>query len=202
MAAAPEHVEDLRSRLRTRPLVLLDVDGVLNAVPHSGASPAWPEWCTGHAVAQESAFRITWSPTVVDAVRGWTELADVQWLTTWGHDANTSLRHLLELPELPVAGTHDEEDAGGRAPGSGAHADVAPAAPEPLTGRWWKFDVVRRIVGEQPGRRIVWVDDDLVGEVDIQDWVRDAVDCLLVVPHPASGLTEDDLAAIDAYLRR
>lgn len=198
MTSSSAQVEDLPSR----PLVLLDVDGVLNAVPSSGASSAWSDWRTGHAVAQESSFRITWSPSVVAAVRGWRELAEVQWLTTWGHDANTSLRHLLELPELPVAGTHDDGAPGGTpVQEADAHADVAPAAPDALTGRWWKFDVVRRIVREQPGRRIVWVDDDLVGEGEIQRWVRDAVDCLLVVPHPASGLTEDDLAAVDAYLR-
>ena len=62
--------------------------------------------------------------------------------------------------------------------------------------------LLRRIVREQPDRRIVWVDDDLAGEVEIQDWVRGAADCLLVVPHPTSGLTEDDLVAIEAYLRR
>jgi hypothetical protein len=130
------------------PLVLLDVDGVLNAVQAWGRSDAWDDWRTGRATADGRSFPITWSPTVVEAVRSWQALAEVQWLTTWGHDANTSLRHLLGLPELPVAGTHDDVDGPAGAPDAGgaAHASVAPAAPDRLTGRWWKLDVVRRIV--------------------------------------------------------
>lgn len=185
----------------TRPLVLLDVDGVLNAVA-AGRPGAWDDWRTGVATAEGRSFPITWSPSVVRAVRGWREVADVQWLTTWGHDANASLRHLLELPELPVAGTYDEP-AGGAPDRAGAtHAAVAPAAPDPLTGRWWKFDVVRRLVRTWPGRRIVWIDDDLHAQDDIRQWMRQETSCLLVAPPASSGLTSAHLQSIEEYLRR
>ncbi len=224
-----------------RPLVLLDVDGVLNGLPPPGRPVPWQDWRTGYARSRVGTFRIGWSPTVVAAVRGWRELADVQWLTTWGHEANDSLRELLEMPELPVAGSPDDppegrpdpagegavpEDAvgdggvgdgadGGGAPSEraadggpdrsgapAAHAAVAPAAPDRLTGRWWKFDVVRRLVRADPQRPLVWIDDDLAGQRDVQDWVRTSATCLLVAPHPASGLTEDDLRAVEDFLRR
>ena len=88
-----------------RPLVLLDVDGVLNALgPPDGS---WDDWRYGSAAALGRDWPIRFSPTVVAAVRGWTETADVNWLTTWGHEANTGLGDLLGLAELPVAGTPD-----------------------------------------------------------------------------------------------
>jgi hypothetical protein len=185
-----------------RPLVLLDVDGVLNAlaVDH----PAWDDWQRGTAEAMGRTWPIQWSPTVASRVRAWQDLAELQWLTTWGHWANEGLHALLGLPVLEVAGypgdrpagQPDEQDAT-------ALAEVTAAARDELTGRWWKFDVVRRVVAAQPGRPLVWVDDDLAGEVDLQRWVLTAVpDCLLVVPGSRSGLTVDDLDDVDAFLGR
>ena len=185
---------------QARPLVLLDVDGVLNAVA-AVRSGAWDDWRTGVATAEGRTFPITWSPSVVRAVRSWRDVAEVQWLTTWGHDANASLRHLLELPELPVAGTYDEPAEGAPDGAGTTHAAVAPAAPDPLTGRWWKFDVVRRLVRADPERRVVWIDDDLGLQDDIRAWMRREASCLLVAPPAASGLTQAHLDRIEAYLR-
>jgi len=184
----------------SRPLVLLDVDGVLNAVA-SVTSDVWDDWRTGVASAEGRTFPITWSPTVVQAVRGWRYLADVHWLTTWGHDANRSLRHLLELPELPVAGTYDEPADGAPDRDGPTHASVAPAAPDPLTGRWWKFDVVRRLVRADPDRRMVWIDDDLRLQDDVRAWMRQEASCLLVAPPASTGLTPAHLASVESYLR-
>jgi len=184
------------------PLVLLDVDGVLNALARPPDQRAWTDWQLGQAVADGRSWPIAWSPSVVDAVRGWRQHADVQWLTTWGHNANDSLRELLDLPALPVAGTHQD---GPVAPGEPddaplAHASVAPAAPDELTGRWWKFDVVRHLVRTRPGRRLVWVDDDLEVEGAVAQWMAREADCLLVAPSPITGLVAADLARVDDFL--
>jgi hypothetical protein len=182
----------------TRPLVLLDVDGVLNAL---AASEAWTEWRTGRAVAGGGSYVIRWAPEVVERVLSWGDHAEVRWLTTWGHDANSSLRHLLEMPELPVAGTWDDPDAGAPVASGPTHADVAPAAPDPLTGRWWKFDVVRRLVRAEPSRPVVWVDDDLVRKPEVAAWMADEATALLVVPDPRTGLVDADLVAVETFLR-
>lgn len=188
-----------------RPLVLLDVDGVLNAVAAWGRSGAWSDWRTGVARDDGRDFPITWSPSVVAAVRSWQELAEVQWLTTWGHDANTSLRHLLGLPELAVAATYADADvapSGSTDEDGPAHAAVAPAAPDRLTGRWWKFDAVRRLVRADPSRPVVWLDDDLAGQSDVRAWMHAHTACLLVAPEPRSGLTPGQLDSVAEFLQR
>ena len=184
------------------PLVLVDVDGVLNAI--GPPDDAWPDWQRGSATALGRSWPLRWSPSVTAAVQSWRDRADVRWLTTWGHDANAGLHALLGLPELPVAGTHadvaapptGEPDDLGRS----ALAGVTPAAPDELTGRWWKFDVVRLLLRAEPGRRLVWLDDDLARSEPVRAWTRAATDCLLIAPDPRTGLVAAHLRAVDRFL--
>ena len=183
--------------------MLLDVDGVLNAVGFGPDPRVWRDWQRGRAVAGGRQWPITWSPSVVAAVRGWLSVADVHWLTTWGHDANAGLRALLDLPELPVAGTYTDvaaPAAGTADDAPAAHAGVAPAARDELSGRWWKFDVVRRVVRAEPGRPLVWIDDDLAGQRDIRHWMEREARCLLVAPTMSTGLRPEDLALVSDFL--
>lgn len=183
---------------RMRPLLLLDVDGVLNAL----GRPVEDGYVLGSAVAAGRTWPICYSPEVIAHVLRWLdEGVDVQWLTTWGEEANAGLHELLGLPQLPVAGTFgDGEEESWTAP-SVSLAEITPAAPDQLTGRWWKFDVARAAVRAQPDRPVVWVDDDLDVETDVQDWMRAHCRCLLVVPNPGLGLTGSDLGGIDDFLR-
>ena len=183
--------------MATGPLVLLDVDGVLNAVGLRPDPQVWPDWQRGEAAAAGRRWPLHWSPSVVAAVLRWRELADVQWLTTWGHDANGELAALLGLPQLPVAGTHDEPVV---APQAEALAEVTPAAPDPLSGRWWKFDVVRALL-ERQVRPLVWLDDDLSADPEVRAWVRRRTRCLLVAPDPRTGLTAPQLDSVERFLR-
>lgn len=179
-----------------RPLVLLDVDGVLNAlVRPDSADPQ-----QGRATALARTWPIRWSPDVVAAVRDWTVRADVEWLTTWADAANGDLRTLLGLPELPVAGRPDGAAGATSRAGHDSLAGVTAAAPDLLTGRWWKLDVVRDRLAREPDRRLVWLDDDLGPQPDVQDWVRAHAECLLVAPDPAVGLSAADLEAVDRFL--
>ena len=185
------------------PLLLLDVDGVLNAL--DGGDPRlWPDWRLGRATADGRAWPIRWAPAVVDRLRGWHEQGrvELQWLTTWGHDANLELRALLGLPRLEVAGTYDEEpDAGSTDHDHAvAHAAVAPAAPDELTGRWWKHDVVRRLRTADPERLLLWVDDELHGPGNPFVAWAERHSVLAVGPDPLTGLSPADLDRLEAAL--
>lgn len=179
------------------PLLLLDVDGVLNALS-DGDLRAWPAWRVGHATADGTAWPIRWAPDAVERLRSWHEgrHLELQWLTTWGHEANLELRALLGLPELAVAGTYDDVDAGTTEPAaSGTHAAVAPSAPDLLSGRWWKHDVVRRLRHERPGRRLIWVDDELHVDSPFRAWAEGA-GIVAIGPDPRTGVRPIDLAVV------
>jgi len=188
----------------TVPLVLLDVDGVLNALPRRKSDlEAWPEWRQGKAVADGTAWPITWAPGLMQVLRDWHESGrlEIQWLTTWGYDANASLRHLLDLPEFGVAGTYDDPDAGEEVEVVGAlesHAAAAPSAPDPLSGRWWKYDVVRRVLSGAGDRLVIWVDDELYDEtMPFRAWAESQPHLLPVGPAPSRGLEPAHVELID-----
>ena len=184
-----------------RPLILLDVDGVLNVLDESRSE--WAELCSGHAVAEGRTFRITWSPVVVERFVSWIASGvEVRWLTTWGHDANTSLRHLLGLPHLEVAGTYDQQSPGAPEAAGASHASVAPAAPDPLTGRWWKYDVVNRLLIDEPHRLLVWIDDELHFTTAFRRWALAHEQVHPVGPDGAAGLTAAELDEIEQVLAR
>jgi hypothetical protein len=186
------------------PLLLLDVDGVLNALADEVDPSTWPSWRQGHATADGTAWPIRWAPDAVARLRSWHESGhlELQWLTTWGHEANLELRALLGLPELAVAGTYDDvdDDAGSIEPdAAGAHAAVAPSAPDELSGRWWKHDVVRRLHHAQPHRRIVWIDDELHADSPHRTWAE-SVGIVAIRPDPRSGLRPIDLAVVASVI--
>jgi hypothetical protein len=184
-----------------RPLLLLDVDGVLNILGDD-TQPSWDVIMTGRAVADGMAYTITWSPEVIQAVLDWIDQGvEVQWLTTWGHDANTSMRHLIGMPELPVAGTYDENWAGAvESASTRSHAEMAPAAPDPLTGAWWKYDVVKRLLDEHPDRLLVWIDDELFRPTRFRRWAEAHERVYPTGPDGDLGLTQENLDEIEAGL--
>lgn len=185
------------------PLLLLDVDGVLNAVSRRGDPSVWPDWRSGSVRNSLGTYPILFSPSVCAAVRRWHEdgLAEVRWLTTWRGEANGELRRLLDLPELPVVGGEEPAPVRTAPRPARTHAEAAGAdARSALTGRWWKFDLVLQVLDDEPGRPLVWVDDDLAGVPDVQQWVQTHSTCLLLAPRPHLGLTPTLLQTAEQWL--
>lgn len=185
------------------PLVLLDVDGVLNAFERDEDS--LDGWERGYATSDGTSWRITYCPEVVAALRELHESrqVEIQWLTTWGHDANGDLRELLGLPELEVAGTYDEgyrEGPGASVVSGGALAAVTPSAPDDdEVPRWWKWDVVLRILAEQPGRKLVWIDDEL-HRTSVFTFLARGEGIMVIGPDPDEGLQVDDVERITSEI--
>lgn len=173
------------------PLWLLDVDGVINAVPNGQKwRGVWPDMRAGEAspyenpTTEDHRFPINWSPTVTTRIRTLHEagLVEVQWLTTWGGGANLELAALVGLPKFKVV---EEPDAR-----SGRLPYLA----------WWKFEAAKDVAAENPGRKVVWTDDDLRSEPLAMNFARDS-GWLAVAPNTRDGLTPKHVAQIEEYIR-
>ena len=165
------------------PILLLDVDGVLNA-----ARLDLPEgWRRGTF----NGFVLTWDPTVTARLRDLHESGrvEIQWLTTWTTNADRLLAEPMGLPR--GLRTHAPDDA-------------APTGfLGPLGGRsgWWKLAAAREVAAAEPDRRIVWIDDDLAQQAaDTGEWLAAHPHVLVIAPDLFAGLTHEQLDAIEAWL--
>lgn len=149
--------------------LLLDVDGVL--IPFGPPHDGWGDW--GRHGDRED---IVLSRQMVDAVQALD--ADVHWLTSWMHSANTILAPILDWPPMPVL-------------------------EKQTLRRWWKLVAVEEFVRNAPHARIAWVDDDLDEYADeVDDAIGPLVDAgrlLLVCTDSRIGLTRTDLDRIGAF---
>jgi hypothetical protein len=165
------------------PILLLDVDGVLNAA-RLDKPDGWQRGTYG-------GFVMTWDPTVTARLRELHESGrvEIQWLTTWAEDADRLLAEPMGLPRGLVA--HAQEGV----------------APTGFTGHrrglagWWKLAVARLVAEASPERRIVWIDDDLAEQAaDTGEWLAANAHVLVVAPDLFAGLTHDQLDEIEAWL--
>jgi HAD domain in Swiss Army Knife RNA repair proteins len=165
------------------PVLLLDVDGVLNAV-----SLDLPEgWRRGIY----NGYVLSWDPTVTARLRQWHESGrvELQWLTTWTEKADELLAEPMGLPR--GLRTHSREDVlptgfGGERRG--------------VSG-WWKLAAARAVAEAEPGRRIVWIDDDLATQAeDTSEWLAANGQVLVVAPDLFAGLTHAELDRVEAWL--
>lgn len=167
-------------------LWLLDVDGVLNAATSRPSYLVWPDWTYVTARTQGIDWPIWYSPTVIRFIRHVQDSgsAEVRWLTTWENDANGQLAERLGLPSCSVAGCASPHACG----------DVS-------CGAWWKWCAARAVQAAEPGRPVVWTDDDLRYEQGAKRWAEKH-GVLAIAPETHTGLTPAHLSAIAAYLNR
>lgn len=172
-----------------RPVWLLDVDGVINVVAAGDHSSSWPRQAW-RRIASINGWPILVATPVLDFLRLVHELdaAEIQWNTTWQHDAPRCLAPALDLPDWPVA----EE------------RDFAAEHDSYLLSEWswWKLHAAQQVVLTEE-RRLVWTDDD----IDHERRSNDALSELLmservcaISPSPYRGLTPQHLTRIAQFL--
>jgi len=160
-----------------RPLVLLDFDGVLNAL--SGTEPPAPSCWSDWSTSREDGFRLWFSRTAAAAVA---ELGEVHWLTTWNEDnkANTLLSPLLGIGPFPVA--------------------AAPLV-YPERDDLWKPRAVSAAL--RTGRPVIWFDDDSELLADEWRWTGEdfniASNLFRCAPDSSVGLTLADVQRAAAW---
>jgi HAD domain in Swiss Army Knife RNA repair proteins len=165
------------------PVLLLDVDGVLNALCRN-----LPEgWRRGTF----NNYVLSWDPSVVARLRQLHDSGrvELQWLTTWSENADRLLAEAMGLPR--GLRTHSREGVlptgfGGERRG--------------VSG-WWKLAAARAVAEAEPDRRIVWIDDDLSDPAeDTREWLAAQGRVFVVAPDLFAGLTHAELDRVEAWL--
>jgi hypothetical protein len=153
--------------LRTKPVLFLDVDGVISLFGFSpaGELPGAFHWIDGigHCISEACGGRLGRLE----------ERYELVWATGWEEKANEYLPFILGLPspELPVL-TFDDHGAAGA-----AH---------------WKLDAIDEYAGNRPA---AWIDDNL--DETCRNWARTRpAPTLLVETAPATGLTDEHVALL------
>jgi len=161
-----------------KPIWLLDVDGVLNAFDETRPVLGdWDDWKTFTA----RGFLIRYSPAMVGRILALHDAGkvEVQWLTTWGHMANTELKE-LGFPEFTVAAEQPFRERDG----------------------WWKYPTAKRLF--ELGHAIVWTDDDIPYCSDAVRWLRDVKGSErsndLRAYAPQGALSQQDMDDIESWV--
>lgn len=154
-----------------KPLLLIDVDGVLN--PFAARPP-------GHLPPNFEAHQLEGYRVLLNRKHGaWLSTLgqrfELVWATTWEEKADRLIAPRVGLPSgLPVITFPQDRQYGG----------------------WtWKLPAVIRFVGDRP---LAWVDDDLGS--DALRWGRQReVPTLLVEPDPGIGLTRAHIQRLERF---
>lgn len=174
----------------SRPVLLLDVDGVLNAISRVPDTSVWPkELWRGHRVTDldGNTWPILAAQPVLDYLSAVHEqgLAEIRWHTTWRSSAKLRLAPVLGLPDWPVA-----------------ESPTSLPTQRDAAGRWWKTATAHHVV-HQEGRRLIWIDDDIAFE---KTWPNSEIhavltsDVLAISPNSVVGLDRADLFRVDGFL--
>lgn len=145
-----------------RPLLLVDIDGVISLFGFEPTSPPSGTWQIVDGIAH------LLSATAGDHLRELSIAYELAWCSGWEEKANDYLPYVLGLPD--------------RFP----HLSFTPAAPA-VQGHW-KLDAIDRYAG--PDRPLAWIDD--AHDEPCRVWARTRPGpTLLITTNPARGLTED-----------
>jgi HAD domain in Swiss Army Knife RNA repair proteins len=155
-----------------RPLLLVDVDGVISLFGFDPASPPAGRWLTVDGIPH------LLSATAGDHLRRLSSAFELAWCTGWEERADEYLPHALELPErLP-------------------HVSLADAVPT-VEGHW-KLAAIDRYAGSD--RPVAWIDDG--HEDRCRAWAeRRPGPTLLVTTHPARGITDAHVTELLEWAR-
>lgn len=163
----------MRQDSEDRPILFLDVDGVISlfGFPEGSPPPGRFHWVDGivHCIGDECGSRLARLKDRFELV----------WATGWEEKANEYLPYLLglERTELPTL------NFDGRAIFGSAH---------------WKLEAIDEYAGDRPA---AWIDDNL--DEECQAWAESrGAPTFLIRTNPAVGLSDEDVERLLAWADR
>lgn len=162
-----------------RPVLYLDIDGVLNPWRAKNPRKHWPDY-RKHTVnlPDGRSYRMWFAPSLGNAVAALAARrnTEIVWATSWADHLNL-VTDLSGLPDGLRSLPYDPE----------ADSDLRNCGKLPF------------VAADAGSRPVVWVDDAL-GTGDKQ-WARERPHpTMLVAPSPSAGLRQADLDRVDAWL--
>jgi len=158
--------------LPRKPVILLDVDHVINMV---GANSCLNSWSDKKSTIV-NGYKIQYSPTVVEKINKWNTVAEVRWLTTWNERAQSMLAPELKLDHFGLA----------RDPALGL-------------GKQQAAEKTAEEVG--PDGLIIWIDDELSNWVKYYAHAEIYHRQNTVLVSPGDGLRPEHIDYIDKILK-
>jgi hypothetical protein len=155
-----------------RPVLLVDVDGVLSLFGFGAAPPA------GLVPASIDGIPQFLSPDAALRLNRLAATFQCAWCTGWEERAEEHLPRLLGLP------------------GGWPHLTFAPR--EPVAGRHWKLGAIESWAGRDAP--LAWIDDAFDPSCDAWATARDAP-TLLVRTEPATGLAQEHVTRLESWAR-
>lgn len=176
--------------------VLIDVDGVINAVTRS---PDW-DWPADSMRRKKIAgFMITWSDQLISELNMLSVEDDIEifWLTTWQDLAVEKLAPNVGLSQglhWPVIGREQFRRDHDWTLGM-------PRLAQNLND-WWKLDAAQEHYNARRNR-FVWIDDDLAYSDSAIEWAKTLPEdtALLVAPRAKTGITQRLLKEIVEWIK-
>ena len=157
----------------SKPLLLIDVDGVLNPVGDHSERKGWQK----HTLA---GWPVRLHPKHGKWLSALADVFDLTWATTWEDEANQYIAPIVGLPQMPVVPFTEE------------------AFIEDHRGTTWKLSGVAHYVGDRP---CAWLDDDIWQ--DALDWAEGrtlfGIPTLVVWVKPEMGLLEHHIEKLKAF---
>lgn len=169
----------------TRPVWLLDIDGVLNALSEA-PNPQSLRLGTAkqeYLKTNSGTFRLRVNNYLVDFVNRMHEsgLVEIRWCTTWSDEAASIFAPAFGFPEFSVG-----------------------ARPGWETGRFddhnWKSNAARGVI--RSGRRLIWTDDEAIPDGFPEEIASHSFGHLLIFPDEREGLTLENCASIESFILR
>lgn len=184
-----------------KPVMLLDLDGVVNALAKQLPTQTWhtPLWNKGVLTDLETRrdFHMKWATPVIDWLTSvHTEgRAEIRWHTTWQAQA---LR-FGQMAGLPMFGVQECPEWARFCENGGAlKADLIRACQPP----WWKYPAAERVASE--GHPVVWIDDDITWEIPprTRGALTKAHKLCLVSPSEGMGIAPKNMRQVDEFLAK